>query len=164
MIVFIPFSAVEGKPWEEWILRVCPRCGQASILGHGRRWKQAHDENHVRIRIRRGICRACHLTFTFLPVWCLPYTHYTVACRQQAMALHARHNRVEPPLVKDSERMPDESTVRRWIAERITTLTQWLDAHDAGRRPSTILAWDRARKRRIVNRKEDHNHGPPGVG
>ena len=49
------------------ILRRCPVCVQDSIVGHGRRRKQAHDEHHDWIGIRRGLCSRCGKTFTFLP-------------------------------------------------------------------------------------------------
>jgi hypothetical protein len=45
-----------------------------SIIGHGRRCKQAHDESHDCIKYRRGLCKLCKLTFTFLPAFSLPYT------------------------------------------------------------------------------------------
>ncbi|MFP5203944.1 MAG: DUF6431 domain-containing protein [Acidobacteriota bacterium] len=60
---------------DEIILRRCPICEQDSIVGHGRRLKQAHDEHHDRIRIRRGRCVHCGRTFTFLPVLFLLYMH-----------------------------------------------------------------------------------------
>jgi hypothetical protein len=42
------------------ILRRCPICEQDSIVGHGRRRKQAHDAHHDWIGIRRGLCRVCY--------------------------------------------------------------------------------------------------------
>jgi CHC2 zinc finger/Domain of unknown function (DUF6431) len=51
---------------------------QESIIGHGRRRKQAHDEYHDWITIRRGRCGSCGKTFTSLPVFSLPYTHYSL--------------------------------------------------------------------------------------
>ena len=56
-----------------------------SIVGHGRRRKQAHDEHHDWIGIRRGRCIECGKTFTFLPVFSLPYTHYSLLARCQAL-------------------------------------------------------------------------------
>ena len=41
------------------ILRQCPICSQDSIIGHGRRRKQAHDQHHAWIGIRRGLCSRC---------------------------------------------------------------------------------------------------------
>ena len=64
--------------------RRCPVCGNRTIIGHGRRRKQAHDRRHDWIWIRRGLCRACRKTFTILPAWSPPYGHYSLHCRQQA--------------------------------------------------------------------------------
>ena len=50
------------------MLRRCPVCERDSIIGHGRRRKQAHDEHHDWIGIRRGLCPGCGKTFTLLPV------------------------------------------------------------------------------------------------
>jgi len=88
-----------------------------SIIGHGRRRKQAHDEHHDWIDIRRGRCPGCKRTFTFLPLLSLPYTHYSLLARCQAL----RRRLVEhcsweeaAPVLKDSNRTPDPSTLRRW--------------------------------------------------
>lgn len=87
-------------------------------MGHGRRRKQAHDETHDWIGIRRGICRSCHLTFTFLPVFSLPYTHYSLLARSHALRRYfLEHKSLEsaaPPL-KDPNRVTDSSTLRRWF-------------------------------------------------
>lgn len=78
-----------GKRRADWadaaaevIVRRCPVCSRDAVIGHGRRRKQAHDEHHDWIRIRRGICRACGKTITFLPVFSLPYTHYSLIARR----------------------------------------------------------------------------------
>ena len=55
-----------------------PPCLRDSIVGHGRRSKQAHDHDHDWIGVRRGRCKPCHQTFTFLPAFSLPYTHYSL--------------------------------------------------------------------------------------
>lgn len=102
---------------DEIILRRCPICEQDSIVGHGRRRKQAHDEHHDWIRIRRGRCVRCGRTFTFLPVFSLPYTHYSLLARCEAL-LHrfVEHCSWEKaaPKFKNPDRVPDSSTVRRW--------------------------------------------------
>ncbi|MGA7926249.1 MAG: DUF6431 domain-containing protein [Candidatus Sulfotelmatobacter sp.] len=54
------------------ILPQCPVCEHGSIIGHGRRRKQAHDEHHDWIWIHRGRCIDCGMTFTFLPLFSLP--------------------------------------------------------------------------------------------
>ena len=58
---------------------------QDSIVGHGRRRKQAHDEHHDWIGIRRGLCNRCGKTFTFLPPFSPPYGHYSFIARSQAL-------------------------------------------------------------------------------
>jgi hypothetical protein len=85
-ILFIPFSGPPHKLETEWekdcdkILRRCPVCQLESIIGHGRR-RKAHDQHHDWIAIRRGRCPACRKTFTFLPLFTLPYTHYSLLAR-----------------------------------------------------------------------------------
>ena len=102
---------------DEIILRRCPVCEQDSIVGHGRRRKQAHDEHHDWIRIRRGRCGSCGTTFTFLPLLSLPYTHFSLLARCQALRQrfvdHCSWEKAVPKL-KDADRLPDASTVRRW--------------------------------------------------
>ena len=90
-ILFIPFSAPSHKLETEWerdcdkILRRCPGCQRESIIGHGRRRKLAHDQHHDWITIHRGRCPACRKTFTFLPVFSLRYTHYSLLARCYAL-------------------------------------------------------------------------------
>jgi hypothetical protein len=98
-------------------LRRCPVCARDSIIGHGRRRKQAHDEHHDWIGIRRGRCPGCGKTFTFLPPLSLPYTHYSLLTRCQALRRrfveHCSWEEATPTL-KDPNRVPDSSTLRRW--------------------------------------------------
>ncbi len=98
-------------------MRRCPVCERDSIIGHGRRRKQAHDEHHDWIRIRRGRCPGCEKTFTFLPLFSLPYTHYSLLTRCQALRRRfVEHGSWEEatPTLKDPNRVPDSSTLRRW--------------------------------------------------
>src|SRR5215471_6367560 len=39
--------------------RRCPVCQDHTIIGHGRRLRQAHDDQQERIWVRRGICHPC---------------------------------------------------------------------------------------------------------
>jgi hypothetical protein len=124
-ILFISLSAAQYNLETDWaeagaegILRRCPMCVQDSIVGHGRRRKQAHDEHHDWIRIRRGLCNLCGKTFTFLPPFSPPYSHYSLIARSQAL----RRYFVEgcswegaAPAVKDPDRLADPSTLRRWF-------------------------------------------------
>jgi Domain of unknown function (DUF6431) len=99
------------------ILRRCPVCESDSIIGHGRRRKQAHDEYHDWIGIRRGRCPDCGKTFTFLPMLSLPYTHYSLLARCQALQRRLVEHRPweeATPTLKDPDRVPDPSTLRRW--------------------------------------------------
>ena len=90
------------------ILRRCPVCERDSIVGHGRRRKQAHDEHHDWIWIRRGRCADCGTTFTFLPLFSLPYTHFSLLARCQALLRrfveHCSWEKASPKL-KDPDRV-----------------------------------------------------------
>ena len=100
------------------ILRHCPICVQDSIVGHGRRRKQAHDEHHEWIGIRRGLCNRCGKTFTFLPAFSPPYGHYSFIARSQALQRYFLEGRCweqAAPTVKDPDRVADPSALRRWF-------------------------------------------------
>jgi len=80
-----------------------------SIIGHGWRRKQAHDESHDWIKVHRGICKLCRLTFTFLPRFSLPHTHYSSIARSQALRRYFLEHRsweTAAPAVKDPDRIP----------------------------------------------------------
>jgi len=131
--------------------RRCPLCGNQTIIGHGQRRKQAHDQVHDVICIRRGLCRPCRTTFTILPTWSAPGSHYSLHCRQQAAErIEQQHGSWEQsaPTVKNPDQTPDPSTLRRWAARRLVSL--WCLLH-AGLwkalgwsflNTPTILAWD----------------------
>lgn len=122
-ILFIACSDAQDKS-QDWaeaaakrpIPRLCPACQKNSIWGHGRRRKQAHDAGHDWIDIRRGYCAPCHRSFTFLPSFSLPYTHYSVVARSQTVRRHFVERRVWEQSAPDlkSERCPDLRTLRRW--------------------------------------------------
>jgi len=138
--------------------RRCPLCGNRTIIGHGRRLKQAHDERHAQIRIRRGLCRPCQKTFTVLPDWSPPSAIYTLHCRQQAWELLRRSGccwERSIPDVADASHSPDPSTVRRWAGRllHIGTLLAtklWQTAGWSVAIFPTILAWDWSGIRRIL--------------
>ena len=125
MILFISPPAAQGNRVTDWaavgvqpIPRQCPGCLSDSIIGHGRRRKQAHDEHHDWIGIRRGFCTRCQKTVTFLPVLSLPYTHYSLVARSQALQRYFVEGYsldLAAPLVKDPSRVPVASTLRRWF-------------------------------------------------
>ena len=138
--------------------RRCPLCGNRTIIGHGRRLKQAHDERHAQIRIRRGRCRPCQKTFTVLPDWSPPSGIYSLYCRQQAWELLRRSDSSwerSIPDVADASRSPDSSTVRRWAGRLLHVGTLliakfWLTIGCSAAISPTILAWDWAAVRRIL--------------
>lgn len=129
--------------------RRCPRCGKHTIIGHGRRRKQAHDENQAWIWVRRGLCRPCRTTFTILPSWSPPAGHYSFRCRQQAWQSgcnHAGSWEKSAPQTKDPDRLPDPATLRRWAQRSLVSLfcrwTGFRSWPDTLFRAPTILAWD----------------------
>jgi len=124
-ILVIPLSAAHYNLEADWaeanaevILRRCPICLQDSIIGHGRRRKQAHDEHHDWIGNRRGVWHLCGKTFTFLPLFSPPYSHYSLVARSQALRRYFLEDRcweAAAPSVKDPDRVADPSTLRRWF-------------------------------------------------
>jgi hypothetical protein len=147
-ILFIPLSAAQSNLETDWaacthiILRGCPVCERDSIIGHGRRRKQAHDELHDWIPIRRGLCRRCGRTFTFLPPFSPPYGHYSFIARSQALQRYFREGcswEAAAPSLKDPDRVADPCTLRRWfrnldssrppfsfLRRAVQALSQWL--------------------------------------
>ncbi len=164
-VLFIPVSAPPEKLEVDWaedcdenIIRRCPICERDSIVGHGRRRKQAHDEHHDRISIRRGRCAGCGTTFTFLPLFSLPYTHYSLVARSHAL----QQRFVEGccswektfPKLKDPDRLPDPSTVRRWanglddfqpalsfLRQIATRVAYWLERGKQTHDETALLGW-----------------------
>jgi hypothetical protein len=124
-ILFISLSPAQCNLESDWvetgrgpILRHCPICVRESIIGHGRRRKQAHDEDHDWIQIRRGLCNLCGKTFTFLPPFSPPYGHYSLIARSQALRRYFLEDcswEAAAPAVKDPDHVADPSTLRRWF-------------------------------------------------
>ena len=127
--------------------RQCPVCRDDTIIGHGRRLRQGHDDQRQRIWVRRGIYRPCGKTFTVLPHWLAPSGHYSLRCRQHACDRIAGGDSAEQaaPHCKDPTRLPDPSTVRRWALRRLLSVCCWVRTGFEGEhflRAPTILAWD----------------------
>jgi len=142
---------------DEIILRHCPVCESDTIIGHGRRRKQAHDQHHDWIGIRRGRCIKCGRTFTFLPVYSLPYTHYSLVARCHTLLRrfveHCSWERAVSRF-KDADRVPDSSTVRRWskgldcsqpalsfLSRTLTRVAHWLERGEPGAPKAARLPW-----------------------
>ena len=135
--------------------RRCPICGNCTIIGHGRRLRQAHDDRRECIWVRRGICQPCAKTFTILPDWLAPSGDYSLHCRQQACERIAAGESAEQaaPHCKDPTRLPDPSGVRRWAQRRLLSAWCWLKAGAHGDHflwTPTILAWDLSTVCRIL--------------
>jgi hypothetical protein len=139
------------------LLRLCPSCQHDSINSHGWRPKQAHDDSHDWIRYRRGECQICRVTVSFLPAFSLPYTHYSLVARSEAVRLRfvegCSWEGAAPPL-KDPDRVPAPSTLRRWcssldsshppfsyLRRALKTVTQWLDRGEVPVFGSLRLSW-----------------------
>lgn len=127
--------------------RRCPVCGDRTIIGHGRRLRQAHDDHHDLIWVRRGICRVCRLTFTVLPRTLAPSAAFSLQCRRLACERIAAGETLElaVPHCHDTSRSPDPSTLRRWGLRRLLSIICWLKAGvmiEPFLRSPTILAWD----------------------
>ena len=123
-------------------------CSRESIIGHGRRHKQAHDEHHDWITIRRGLCRECGQTITFLPVFSLPYSHYSLIARSAALRRYFVEGcswEAAAPPVKDPQRVADASTLRRWFRALDSSrppfsfLRRTVQALEAGLRGGQVL-------------------------
>jgi hypothetical protein len=131
----------------ELLPRQCPVCQNHTIIGHGQRLRQAHDDWHESIWVRRGICHPCGKTFTILPDWLAPAASFTLRCRQQACECIAAGASVEQaaPHCKDPSRSPDPCTLRRWTWRRFLSVCCWVTTGALGvhfLRAPTILAWD----------------------
>jgi Domain of unknown function (DUF6431) len=147
VIVFIPCSGVGCKPGEydaEWLPRQCPVCEWLAVIGHGRRWRQAHDDCHDLIRVRRGLCKHCDLTLTVLPAWCVPGALYNLPARREALGRLAEGETLEEsaPVCHDPDRIADPATIRRWFWRRMASLRFFFSP--------TILAWDFRAAARIL--------------
>jgi hypothetical protein len=78
--------------------------------------------------VRRGRCEQCGKTFTVLPDWLAPAGHYSLHCRQQSCEWIVAGDSAEQaaPHCKDSTRLPDPSTVRRWAQRRLISMWCWI--------------------------------------
>jgi len=149
-ILVIPLSDRVGKLATDWaaagpelMVRHCPICDRDTIVGHGCRSKQAHDQNHDWIRVRRGQCKICQKTFTILPCFSLPYTHYSLLARSEALRLHFAEGLTwehSTPTLQDPDRVAHPSTLRRWagsldaaaslvhLRQTLTAIREWISA------------------------------------
>src|SRR5690242_18556707 len=130
---------------------MCPLCQGQTIVGHGRRLRQANDDRRQRVWVRRGICHPCRKTFTILPDWLVPFAHFTLRCRQQACDRIGAGVVAEQaaPHCRDPSRLPDPSTVLRWCWRRFLSVWCWCNWQHPTQLP-TILALDLSALCRIL--------------
>lgn len=97
------------------------------------------------------------MTFSFLPVFSLPYTHYSLLARCQALLRrfvgHCSWEKAAPKF-KDADRVPDSSTVRRWsqgvdeskpihsfVRQTAVRLAQWRESVHSHQDEAGFLSW-----------------------
>jgi hypothetical protein len=99
----------------------------------------------------------CGVTISFLPAFSLPYTHYSLIARSEALRRRfAEGSSWEDaaPRLKDADRVPAPSTLRRWchdldsscstfsfLLRAVQTMTQWPDRCDLSVFSSRRLSW-----------------------
>lgn len=159
---YIALPPDHPKPGFDWaacvgeIIHCCPLCLRDSLIGHGCRRKQAHDDSHDWIKYHRLLCKLCGITFSFLPAFSLAYTHYSLVARSQVLRRrfreHSSWESAAPPL-KDPNRVPDPSTLRRWcrsldsssafsfLQRTLEAVEQWLDRGERLVHGSLHLSW-----------------------
>jgi hypothetical protein len=81
--------------------------------------------------------------------WLAQSAHYTLRCRQQACERISAGDSLEQaaPHCQDPARLPDPSTVRRWVQRRLFSVCWWVKTGATSEhvlRAPTILAWDLA--------------------
>ena len=84
----------------------------------------------------------CGKTFTFLPPFSPPYSHYSLIARSQALRRYFVEGccwEAAAPTVKDPDRVADPSTLRRWFRSL-----------DSSQPPFSFFAPDDARHKRVA--------------
>jgi hypothetical protein len=105
-------KAIGSRSVESQSCADAPFVSAIQSSGMARRRKQAHDEDHDWIQIRRGLCNLCGKTFTFLPPFSPPYGHYSLIARSQALRRYFLEDcswEAAAPLVKDPDHVADSS-------------------------------------------------------
>jgi hypothetical protein len=97
------------------------------------------------------------VTISFLPAFSLPYTHYSLVTRSEALRrrfVEGRSWEDAAPVLKDPDRVPAPSTLRRWcrsldsspaafsyLRRALKAVTQWLDCGEVPVFGSLRLSW-----------------------
>ena len=98
------------------------------------------------------------MTITFLPVVSLPYTHYSLIARSEALRRYFVEGcswEAAAPPVKDPHRVTDSSTLRRWfqvvdssqpppfsfLRRTVQAIDQWIQRGQVFRYGDVPLSW-----------------------
>jgi hypothetical protein len=97
------------------------------------------------------------VTVSFLPAFSLPYTHYSLMARGEALRLRFVEGgswEDAAPLLKDPDRVPAPSTLRRWcrsldasrpafsfLRRALQIMAQWLECGESPVFGSLRLSW-----------------------
>lgn len=72
----------------------CPRCGRR-LRRHGRYWRSVvYDQGRERVPIYRYLCPPCRETFSLLPAFLRPYSHFAFEVREAAARMLAAGEKV----------------------------------------------------------------------
>jgi hypothetical protein len=109
---------IEGGNYD--LPKACPNCGaENSVIGNGRRLRWCIGSNSAKIAVRRGKCKSCHKTFTFLPTFARPYSRYSISVIQDTLLSffsNAESTLFEsvPDILNESS-TPDFKTLYNWL-------------------------------------------------
>jgi len=100
--------------------KTCPHCGaENSVIGNGRRLRWCIGSNSARIAVRRGKCKKCHKTFTFLPTFARPYSRYSISLVQDMLLKFFSDTEStlfeSVPDIPNANVTPDFKTLYNWL-------------------------------------------------
>jgi hypothetical protein len=103
------------------------------------------------------MCRPCGKTITFLPTFSLPYSHYSLIARSEALRRYFIEGyswEAAAPPVKDPNRVADSSSLRRWFRDldssrppfsflrrTVGTVAEWIRGRQILRHSDLPLSW-----------------------
>lgn len=102
------------------IPRDCRLCkATSSVIGHGIRERTCIGPDTDVIFVRRGKCKSCRTTFTFLPAFARPYSRYAVVLIQNTILNFISNNENTVfrsiPNLKKIAWWPDMKTPYNWL-------------------------------------------------
>jgi len=117
---FLSLNRARVERGEYEFPRDCRACGEAgAVVGHGRRDRLCHGPGSDRIVVRRGKCRVCERTFTFLPSFAMPRSRYAVDAARETVMRFVSDPGARPmdaaPDFRDTGCVPDLKTLYNWL-------------------------------------------------